>query len=632
MTIAQMRFRAKWGFGEHYEWIEFGHDGTPLRAWPLYPQFTKIQFSKKGYIESYNYGRDQSDPVRYKPDEVIFYKHRPSMSNPIRGESPLAANLPQADILFKNMMHDIAFVNGGNRPDSLVTVKDPNITNQQIKEIEHRIRDIATGGIASVKAFVTRDIDWKPLSWAPKDLNTAEKLDRYERHIRNAYGHTESMADSTESNVASAVIGFNAQFMGKTIYPALVNDASELSEFLIPLFGYEHGEYFFAYDNPVVADTDKESQTSIAEQNAGRITINESRKRAGLPPSTMPEANDLRVNGVKLGVLDAGVQADPTNPLAALFGTPAATSPTPDPKPSETPKAPDPNEVGDKPASQSDAETEAAQKKSHDTARLHITEIMEQVKIDHETPPCGCFTKGTELTGDTALDSIMLDKFPSLLAQLQSTLKSMQDEVIGSIARGGEPNLASQTQTLADILADHMDPIVEEMAKSTVAQLVKAGRLDSAESESFVPTEAIKSYRDHVSLVANDIAQFTEDIIKPAVHAGLRQGLSTNEVADAITKADIPKWRAERIARTEVSEAANGSRYDTMGQVGIEQVKVVTAPSPSAAHAIIAARSPLPIGSNFVEAGERIGREQFKTAKKRPPFRPNCRCRIEPVL
>ena len=633
MTLSQMRFRNKWGFGEHYDYIENGPDGMPLKAWPLYPQFTRIQFSNdNGYIEAFCYGRDQSHPKKYDPKDVIFYKHRPALHHPLRGESPMASMLPQLDIIYKNLMHDIAFVNGGNRPDSLVTIKDPNATEKHIKEVEARIKRLASGGIASVKAFVTRDVDWKPLSWAPKDLNTAEKLDRMERHVRTGYGHTESMADSTDTNVASAVIGFNAQFMGGTIHPALINDAAELTEFLIPRFGYSHGEYFLAYDNPVQTDAEKESRMVLAEIAGGKITINEGRERTGEARLPIPEADDLRVNGVKLGVLDAGPSADPANPLAALFSGARASGGSGD----DTDDAPpdDPNMTapdlgaGDDPEEKAIVLDDAGKK----NVRAMIAAMLMDAKYADESVPCGCCTKDAGYTGDDDFDQIIRDRFPAIYGSMVDTLGDMQAEVANAIARGSDPDVSKQTQVLADLLLESFEPIVRQMAESTVSELAAAGLDVPSTGEDFTPTQAINAYKEHVSLVAEDIAKYTEELIKPAIERGLDSGLPIGDVISEIENADIPEWRAERITRTEIAEATNGGRYETMGELGVKQVRVVNAPSPSEAHAIIAARSPKNIGENFVEAGETIGKETFKYARKHPPFRPNCRCRIEPVL
>lgn len=630
-TMAYMRFRCKWAFGEYYIFVIRGTDGAPLKAFPMYPHFTRIQFSKTGYIEKYLYGRDQASAKPYKPEDVIFFKHRPALSNPLRGESPLASHLPQADLIYKNMMHDIGFVDGGNRPDSVVTMNDPNATDKQVRQIEDRIASLASGAMQSIRALVLRNATWTNVSYPPKDLETEAKVSRYISEARGAYGHTESMHDSGESNVASAVVGYNAQFMGGTVHPALVNDQSELTDLLLPMYGYEECEYFFAYDNPVKADQLKEVERVKTLENNALVTINEAREMLGQPKSDDPAADVLRFNGMSLAMMDKGPSGDATNPFAALFGggggspdSAAADDDEIDAGADDTGEAP---EADDDSQAVEDAEKSKAQKAN---ARAEVRTMAVGIKYADESTPCGCCSKDAGLTGDAEIDALIRDTYPRLLDEMKGTLWDMEEQTIAAIISGRAVPLNDQARKLNEILLEMMMPVVERSAQTMVDKLVSAGVRGTGDG--FKPTQAIQAYKDHVSLVADDIAQYTEVLIGPAIDRGLELGLSRAEIADEIQNADIPSWRAERIVRTESSEAINGGRYDTMDEIGIEMVKVVTAPNPSKAHAVIAKRSPKKIGENFVTAGETIEGEKIRYSKSRPPFRPNCKCRIEPVI
>lgn len=628
-SMVYTRFSFKWGMGEYYDFIEDGSDGMPLNAFPLYPQYTTIVFDESGFIRQFNYGRDMTNPAEFDPANVIFYRHRPSSYHPLRGEGPLAKQLPQADILFKNMMHDIAFVDGGNRPDSLITLKNPDATDKEIRQIEAKVKRMAQGAIASVKAFVTRDIDWRPLSWAPKDLNTPEKLDRYERHIRSAFGHTESMADSTETNVASAVIGYNAQYLGGTIRPSLITDASELTDFLIPRFGYRPGQYFLCYDDPVSSDTDKLEARLRANVQAGTMTINQFREETGRDKMDNPGADDLRVNGVKIETLDQGPAANPNNPLAALFGGGSSSSQT------GSDDGDNPDDGGE--SIPSDDISDNADDDGVKSAKINRAEIVEQIAkmiddalVVDECPACGIYAKDAGLTGEESFDALIKDTFPKFTDDIKDILAEMESRAIVAIATGGEPDMSDQIDRAAKLMEDQFTPVIERMAEQTVSDMAALGV--STAGDGFVPESALTAYRDHVSRVASDIAASTETIIKPAVMRGIESGLTVDEVAMAIRDADVPAWRAETIARTEISEAMNGSRHDTMVELGIDEFDWMTAPSPSKAHAEIARRSPKKAGEPFVKAGEVIQGEKFDRDVYRPPARPRCRCRIEPHL
>ncbi len=564
-------------------------------------------------------------PHPFDAGEVIFYRHKPSSIHPLRGEGPLARQLPQADILFKNMMHDIAFVDGGNRPDSIVSLKDPEATEDDYKDVRKQIRKFATGAMHSVKALVTRDINWVPLSFAPKDLNTPEKLDRYERHIRTAFGHTESMADSTETNVASAVIGHSQQYLGGAVRPACINDACELTDFLIPRFGYRPGVYFFAYDDPVTTDTDK-LETRLRENvRAGCMTVNDFLEETGRDKSEDPAAEDLRFGGVKFETIDAGSgAADPNSPagiLAGLFqGRGSATTEEIEDAVEEVTS--DDVETTDDPEQSAEVEEKTRTIEFAAWMKDHADRIFDE----DVCPSCGVHHKDAGLTGDEEFDALIRETFPKFRDEMKSLLEEMENEVIDATVDGKSPDFDPFVERASELIIEQFDPLVQEMAKRTAGESADRGIGDS----DFVPVSAVEKYQEHASRVASDIAEYTETLIKPAVERAIEQGVGIEETKKTIQEAGIPEWRAETIARTEISEAMNGSRYDTMDELGITKFRVVNAPNPSKAHAEIARRSPKAKDEPFVKAGEVIHGEKFKEDKYRPPFRPRCRCRIEP--
>jgi uncharacterized protein with gpF-like domain len=145
-----------------------------------------------------------------------------------------------------------------------------------------------------------------------------------------------------------------------------------------------------------------------------------------------------------------------------------------------------------------------------------------------------------------------------------------------------------------------------------------------------VNTRALDFLDRHTIRVAEDIADTTESMIRPAIQRGLENGLSINEIAAEMDS--LPAYRAERIARTEVQTAAQGARYETFDEVGVQEVEWVNAPGASAAHQEIAKRGRKKLGEPFVKAGEVIKGEKFSRDIYHPPARPNCRCSIRAIF
>lgn len=730
-TLSYMRMRGKWAFGEAYEEIIDGTNGFPIMANPLYPQYTRPVFSKHTLVEKYVYGRDTSDTRDIPGDEVIFYKHRPSLRSPLRGESPLAAVLPEADLIFKNMMHDMAFVEGGQRPDSIVSLKGEGWKPEHVAQLEKRLEQLARGGIASVKALVTRgELEWNPLSYPPKDLSTTEKLERYDKVIRFLFGHTESMADSTETNVASAVIGLTEQFLNGTILPALINDASEMTTFLIPRFGYDPCVYFFAPDDPVTADLERQDTRVRNNWQNGLTTLNEARVESGRPEIDDPRANEVRVNGLTLEALDT--QPGAQSPLAALFsglGGGGTEKPASDQGGGDEHTSADTLEdigeivadaegsdatveisdegvvgaddtdavavVGD--AQDDDLESpepppeEPAANMALNGAQIQqlvdLAVSVAEAKLDPETAreialsafpgiaperidrifgsitpgggiteeqtdelerettkalgtlgaiakkafqpmactSCGCVTKAADITGDVEFDDEARGFLDELLDDLEGILGKMQRDSLQAAFAANAADHSESIRALEEALLNRISPVVEKMAE----QMLDGFEGTDALGDGFVPTSAVEAFKEHVPHVASDIAASTDTVIKPIVQRGLEQGLGRAQIAKELEAAGLPKYRAEMIARTELSNAYNSGRYETLHDLGVEKYIVVNAPNPSEAHREIAKRGAKEYGEPFVIAGEVIKGEKIARTATHPPFRPNCRCRIE---
>ena len=160
----------------------------------------------------------------------------------------------------------------------VVSVNDPMVTTEQLDEFERRLKAKHGGNDRAGELFVTKgDVTVSPLQWPEKELQSIAKQDFYEKRIRAAFGHTESMADSNASTYASALVGYDHQYMGSAIRPRLLMDAAQKTEFLCDLFGLDPTVYMFVYDDPVVKDEAALRDQTRQDVAAGIITINEAR-------------------------------------------------------------------------------------------------------------------------------------------------------------------------------------------------------------------------------------------------------------------------------------------------------------------------------------------------------------------
>lgn len=696
--------------GKSFELIGMGPDG-PQVLLPMPAQFVELTYDEDGH-DGYIYARSESDVAHLDLDEVIMYRHHPSRFNPWEGEGPLAGVLPEADLLVQNIMHDLAFVGRGNRPDSMLTVEDPIADPRQLEELERRINSKHGGAMNNHKTYVASGkINWTPFVWPEKELQSLAKVEHYEKRVRAAFGHTESMADSNDSTYASALVGYSEQYMGATIRPRLIADAAQKNALLLPLFGIDPTVYCFVYDDPVKRDEEVLSNRVRADIAAGVMTINEGRAELNMDRLDDPGADKVRINGQTLETLDAA----PAEPAGGGFDIPSifrsvksAEGKAPakydhiDFAPPEgareearrgldwraeygrggtetgVARARDiangknlsPETIGrmvsffarhevDKQgegfspgedgfpsagriawalwggdAGQTWAEKVKGQMEAADgEKRAPCAAVIFKGMAEHELPEwrncsCGSHKNGADddIADDPLMRRVFEDHLDPVQREFQRVVGEMQDEVFRSAERGQPADM--------DALIDAAARDLQESMVSVVAEAVK-GTLDMADAsidEMFdvVNRAAIEHFQRHSLMVANDIARTTQEMVYPAIQRGLEEGLSIDEVAAEMS--GVPEYRAERIARTEIQNAAQGSRYVTLGEVGVEEVEWVNAPGASAAHREIARRGRRKIGEPFVKAGETIGREKYSRDIYYPPARPNCRCSIRAIF
>lgn len=595
-AMATNRFYFKDIVGRAFSFM--GYEGSiPVSLWPLLPQYTMLNITEEEGLVGFLYGRSDTNWAEFGLDDVLYHRYAVSRFNPYEGEGPLAAVMPYADIIAQTAIHDLAQVHNGYKPDSIVSLP-AGTTPEQVKIVEREIN--AKGGARSGgKAHVTSgEIKIEPLAWPPKELQTEAQLERYAREVRLAFGHTDSMYDSNDSTYASAVVGYSEQYMGGAIGPRLERDAEELTLQLLPLFGLDPDVYFFCYDDPVERDREMLSVQMDRLSRGGILTINEARSELGYESFADPNADKLMVNGVALG-------ASPEPQGFGGFSIPGSFLSA---QPSEN-------------SLKSETKTERP-----DTTgiQIRVKDLVDQ----HELPEwqdhrCGCSTKDDDdIAPDPLLQRVFREYGPELEPAFRDILADMQDEVIEAERAGRQPNLRPLQDQAASELVQSMRGIVDLAMEDVQALAEQNGR----DAFSVKPESALRFLENHAIRVAEDIANTTETMIRPAIRRGLDEGLSIADIAAQIEGENIPAYRAERIARTEMSAAANGARYEGWRDIGVSKVEWLTAPGASEAHKMIAARSPKPVGEPFVKAGETLDKETFSRDVYAPPARPNCRC------
>lgn len=614
-----MKFKFGCVNGEFYTFITDDGRGGKL-GWPGYPQYTMPVFDDQKLISHYLFGRDSTDMVEIPPDQVIPWKNYiRSRSNPNRGEGEVVGVLVEADLIQATNLHDLAFTRNGCRPDALVSVTAPEPVNgDQLDALYDKMEEWRQGGRREGMPFVGQYIDWKPLTWAPKDMLTTEKVENARKMIRRALGIPESMADSNASTYASAMVA-DAQ-MGRVVWAKLIHDAAEKTEWMLPEFGLDPTRYAFGYDNPVPGDEQAEVTRLNTVVRVGGMSINELRAEIGLDPSPDPSAEKLLFEGRPLG--ESAQPPMGSNPFAGLF---APRREEGDRQQAELvgqpPESTTTTETNPDSAQKPENQATEAQKTVSTSPPVDLAKAAMAFEHPRWVPPHGDCCKMIANASDAAYDRFGAD----LRASIEDIIADAQDEATRAFADRREPDLTQFREQAESILRDQVQAIAEDALKTEVERL--------GMGEDFfrlIPERAVEFARTYTIQLAGDIMNTTAEISRQAVTAGLEQGWSIAKIQAEIE--GVPAHRAEVIARTETARASGGARYSMYSELGATHSEWVLGPGACPLCEGIAAKGPVPLGQPFAGAGEVINGVTASQAVFFNPAHPNCRCSVEPLF
>lgn len=571
---------AQFDFQGFMQWEITGKRFTHFDGESLYPmlsQYTRIVASDTEFISGYWYGRDQSDETFFDVDEVFYHRFMPHPSDPLDGMGPLHMVTMEADTYTQSTTAEYHSWENGARPDYVIGV-DPNTGPDQIKKLRSEINSDFRGVRNRGKFIITTTSSVTPLAFTPKEMEYLAGKADLRGTLREAFGIPESLAKLNDANLASSLTG-HVQYQRMTLLPRLNADAEEWTETLLPAFGIEPGEMWFAYDNPVSEDRASLRQDVQVYVGKPVWTVNEARAEMGYDP------------------IDGGDElADPA--AASPFG-PQPFNPTTNitVPPSMAPKA---LECCD-----------------------HDHKAAKPIKRKHGVhgPVFAAMRK------DTASVAKIEGLVRSWFENLRETVKVNADGTV-TLPAGA-----------SDELAKILGPSVDSYFSAGVVD--GFARVDAAFDPTF-SERAREFLQNYTVRLAREITAETESNLRDTLTASLAEGESVDEAATRIGQAlgDQSGYRAERIARTETTNAFVQGNRSAWQEAGVTHVRWMLAPNACPVCEALAAKfnEPQPIDSPFMKLGDTLkladGSEftaSFKDVSG-PPVHPACRCDLEPVI
>jgi SPP1 gp7 family putative phage head morphogenesis protein len=188
---------------------------------------------------------------------------------------------------------------------------------------------------------------------------------------------------------------------------------------------------------------------------------------------------------------------------------------------------------------------------------------------------------------------------------------------------GVDPPTVKQMQDFTNITDDFIAKTLQNGAAVGIAQIPGA----TADTFNTANEPAMQYIRDRGLELATSVPETLVGTVQAAIEKELADGTSTGQMRDAIAKAapELSGYQAERIARTETTNAFNQGALQSWKEAGVQGKRWILAGGPCPECEGLAAKypGPIPIDDLFEYGGVSV---------EHPVLHPNCRCSYVPVL
>jgi phage portal protein BeeE len=591
-----------------FQWQIFGRryvhvvgEGEPESLWCLTAQHVKIVPDLEKLIGGFVYGRDGSSEELFSDEEILYQRLMCSPFNPYDAIGPLHAAMEDADIYSAATTSELATWQNGARPDWVLKAP-PGTPASQVNQMYAHLAGQLKGPKKRGNMLVTTLGDPVNLNFSPKEMEYLAGKADLRKTMRSAFGIPESVDENNSANLASALMG-HTQYMRYTIGPTINQDAEEWSETLLPKFGVEPGEMWFAYDDCVPADRAETRADIQAYIPAGVWSVNEARAEIGFDTLDDPKADDHKLD-----------QPPPFSPFGGMGG-PGANARPDDGEEEEEPKD---GERGPQGAEEDNAQSKSAPAPCSCGECKPLTKHAKRARM---------YTKDERAT-QSSIEEEMRRAVEGWYKNLASTAKP---------SASGHFNLDPYQKELEELIR----PYIVRMFEQGTAGGMRAIGQPKEDAFSVYPDRAVGYLSQYTVQLAKEVTGTVQAELQEALITGLVEGESIVDRTGRVMEAmgETAPWKAERIARTEGTRAMVEGEREAWKANGIEEVEWLLSAEPCPACEGFAQQFNKPVGirAPFLRVGETFSDSagQVVTVTHKdvtgPPLHPGCRCKLLPV-
>lgn len=264
--------------GSCYIWPEYAAEGRPpTYLWPLYSQYiTPIHLSASPKINYYQYFAEG-----LAPKEVIVFKHKLSLKDAFStGFPPQYASIEYLRLEDRFVSVQEQLLGMGPRPALIVSPKDSNmpVGEAERQRFEQDLNRKHARGMQGGVIVTNGSWDLAPMSYSPTDLSGLKVAEYDLDRICGCFDVPVALY-SRDTNLANFAASkeFHAE---NGVRPRCVSIANTLTRFARQF----DERLFFAFDNCVRADEEREAKIFDMMLEKGRITINQANEDTEYPP------------------------------------------------------------------------------------------------------------------------------------------------------------------------------------------------------------------------------------------------------------------------------------------------------------------------------------------------------------
>ena len=281
-------------YGDAYVEIVKDKAGVPVALYNIYAPSMRVLVNKHGTVLGYaqyvnsQFSGGREAPVIFKANEMVHFR-LPNPGNSVYGLSPLESLSMPIETDLHAQQYNLTFFKNNATPKLHIDLG--NCTLAQLKRTREFFRQQYQGSANSHKTLITEGgVKVTPISLKPADMEFLNQRKFSRDEICAVFGVPPMKIGIFEDvNRASAAESDKA-FKGEKVIPLQRMIARKINLNVINLFGNKRIKLEFSELD--LTDSRAQAETDKIDIESGVITVDEVRRKRGLPPKPKEEEKE----------------------------------------------------------------------------------------------------------------------------------------------------------------------------------------------------------------------------------------------------------------------------------------------------------------------------------------------------